>query len=47
MKLVKVPFKGNIWEYLMVKTILKYSCLAGAASLLASPAFAQEAPELI
>ena len=45
MKLVKVPFKGNIWEYLMVKTILKYSCLAGAASLLASPAFAQEAPE--
>ena len=29
----------------MVKTILKYSCLAGAASLLASPAFAQEAPE--
>jgi Amt family ammonium transporter len=28
----------------MVKTILKYSCLAGAASLLASPAFAQEAP---
>lgn len=45
MKLVKVPFKGNIWEYLMVKTILKYSCLAGAASLLASPAFAQEASE--
>ena len=45
MKLVKVPFKGDIWEYLMVKTILKYSCLAGAASLLASPAFAQEAPE--
>ena len=45
MKLVKVPFKGNIWEYLMVKTILKYSCLACAASLLASPAFAQEAPE--
>ena len=45
MKLVKVPFKGNIWEYLMVKTILKYSSLAGAASLLASPAFAQEAPE--
>ena len=45
MKLVKVPFKGNIWEYLMVKTILKYSCLAGAASLSASPAFAQEAPE--
>ena len=45
MKLVKVPFKGNIWEYLMVKTILKYSCLAGAASLLASPVFAQEAPE--
>jgi len=29
----------------MVKTILKYSCLAGAASLMASPAFAQEAPE--
>ena len=29
----------------MVKTILKYSCLAGAASLLASPAVAQEAPE--
>ena len=29
----------------MVKTILKYSCLAGAASLLTSPAFAQEAPE--
>ena len=29
----------------MVKTILKYSCLAGAASLLSSPAFAQEAPE--
>ena len=29
----------------MIKTILKYSCLAGAASLLASPAFAQEAPE--
>ena len=29
----------------MFKTILKYSCLAGAASLLASPAFAQEAPE--
>ena len=29
----------------MVKTILKYSCLAGAASLSASPAFAQEAPE--
>ena len=29
----------------MVKTILKYSCLAGAASLLASPVFAQEAPE--
>ena len=29
----------------MVKTILKYSCLAGAASLLASPAFAQEASE--
>ena len=29
----------------MVITILKYSCLAGAASLLASPAFAQEAPE--
>ena len=29
----------------MVKTILKYSCIAGAASLLASPAFAQEAPE--
>ena len=29
----------------MVKTILKYSCLAGAASFLASPAFAQEAPE--
>ena len=29
----------------MVKTILKYSCLAGAASLIASPAFAQEAPE--
>ena len=29
----------------MVKTILKYSCLTGAASLLASPAFAQEAPE--
>ena len=29
----------------MVKTILKYSCLAGVASLLASPAFAQEAPE--
>ena len=29
----------------MVKTILKYSCLAGATSLLASPAFAQEAPE--
>ena len=28
----------------MVKTILKYSCLAGAASLMASPAFAQEAP---
>jgi Amt family ammonium transporter len=28
----------------MVKTIFKYSCLAGAASLLASPAFAQEAP---
>ena len=27
----------------MVKTILKYSCLAGAASLMASPAFAQEA----
>ena len=45
MKLVKVPFKGNIWEYLMVKTFLKYSCLAGAASLFASPAFAQEAPE--
>ena len=45
MKLVKAPFKGNIQEYLMVKTILKYSCLAGAASLLASPAFAQEAPE--
>ena len=45
MKMAKVPFKGNIWEYLMVKTILKYSCLAGAANLLASPAFAQEAPE--
>ena len=29
----------------MVKTILKYSCIAGVASLLASPAFAQEAPE--
>ena len=29
----------------MVKTILKYSSLAGAASLLASPAVAQEAPE--
>ena len=29
----------------MVKTILKYSGLAGAASLLASPAFAQEATE--
>ena len=29
----------------MAKTILKYSCLAGVASLLASPAFAQEAPE--
>ena len=29
----------------MVKTILKYSCLAGAVNLLASPAFAQEAPE--
>jgi len=29
----------------MVKTILKYSCLAGAVSLMASPAFAQEAPE--
>ena len=29
----------------MVKTILKYSCLAGAASLITSPAFAQEAPE--
>ena len=29
----------------MVKKILKYSCLAGAASLLTSPAFAQEAPE--
>jgi Amt family ammonium transporter len=29
----------------MVKTILKYSCLAGAASLMTSPAFAQEAPE--
>ena len=29
----------------MVKTILKYSCITGAASLLASPAFAQEAPE--
>ena len=29
----------------MFKTILKYSCLAGAVSLLASPAFAQEAPE--
>ena len=29
----------------MVKTILKYSCLAGAATLLTSPAFAQEAPE--
>ena len=29
----------------MVKTILKYSCLAGAASLLTSPAFAQEVPE--
>ena len=28
----------------MVKTILKYSCLAGVASLMASPAFAQEAP---
>jgi Amt family ammonium transporter len=28
----------------MVKTILKYSCLTGAASLMASPAFAQEAP---
>ena len=28
----------------MIKTILKYSCLAGAASLMASPAFAQEAP---
>jgi Amt family ammonium transporter len=28
----------------MVKTILKYSWLAGTASLLASPAFAQEAP---
>ncbi|MDB4599170.1 ammonium transporter [Alphaproteobacteria bacterium] len=29
----------------MVKTILKYSWLAGAASLITSPAFAQEAPE--
>tara|TARA_B100001093_G_scaffold144091_1_gene136701 strand:- start:3517 stop:4833 length:1317 start_codon:yes stop_codon:yes gene_type:complete len=29
----------------MVKTILKYSCLAGAASLMSGPAFAQEAPE--
>ena len=29
----------------MVKTILKYSCLAGAVGLMASPAFAQEAPE--
>ena len=29
----------------MVKTILKYSCLAGAVNLIASPAFAQEAPE--
>ena len=29
----------------MFKTILKYSCLAGAVNLLASPAFAQEAPE--
>ena len=29
----------------MVKTILKYSFLAGLASLLAGPAFAQEAPE--
>ena len=29
----------------MVKTILKYSSIAGAASLLASPAVAQEAPE--
>src|SRR6056300_928404 len=28
----------------MIKTILKYSCLAGTASLMASPAFAQEAP---
>ena len=28
----------------MIKTILKYSCLTGAASLMASPAFAQEAP---
>ena len=28
----------------MVKTIIKYSCLVGAASLMASPAFAQEAP---
>ena len=28
----------------MFKTILKYSCLAGAASLMASPAFAQESP---
>jgi len=28
----------------MVKRMLKYSCLAGAASLMASPAFAQEAP---
>ena len=29
----------------MVKTILKYSWFAGAASLITSPAFAQEAPE--
>ena len=29
----------------MVKAIFKYSCLAGAASVMASPAFAQEAPE--
>ena len=29
----------------MVKTILKYSWLAGVASLITSPAFAQEAPE--
>ena len=29
----------------MVKTIFKYLCLVGAASLMTGPAFAQEAPE--